>query len=777
MHIRPAPDGGSSPGRRGAALHERLVLAVAALFLCGHLAWLPRHLEDIDSLNFALGLREYDVAAHQPHPPGYPVFTLLARASAHLLSPLAGDLATRDALGMAVLAGLAGAIALLVLHRILRAIVPATGAAEDQAPLLVTALTATTPLFWLTGSRPLSDMPGLAAALACQLLLLRAGREAAPRRDALLAALACGVATGIRSQVTWLVVPLLAWLALRTWRRVDLGAALAVAAAALAGVLTWAIPMIAVTGGPGAYRAALTSQAGEDFDGVPMLVLQPGLRRLVMALSDTFLAPWGWWPLAVVMLTVAAAGVLALRRRGGVLQWLGLGFGPYAAYHLLFQETETTRYALPLVPVVATLVVVALLRWVPRRARLIAVVLGGIALGVSLQAHQQYVRTGATISEALRRMEAAALAATARPQVVMHRRVWAETRRARSVITPAPAFDVLPAHRALEWQGATAAWQEGDTPVWWLVDPRRGDRAAVDPRGLRLREHVGWPAPVSALLGGMRPHAFDWYDATAPQWVLLDGWGLTPELAGLSAAARQGPSQAGATALVRGQAGAATLMIGGRYLPQSDPVSAPALSVRLAGGDLPSVTLPRGSFAFTWVVPAGTTPSAVYSRLQVRARPATAGAEERVFLEQFDLQPWGVPVLALEAGWYEPERDAGTGRQWRWVADQSGLRIAGASGDVTLSIAGTYPRHYDREPVLEIFAGGQRVAAHTLPRPFHVEQRVTAQQLAEDGRLTWRVSPSFVAGDLTGTADARRLALEISSLRASPFVDTTTNDR
>ncbi len=131
---------------------------------------------------------------------------------------------------------------------------------------------------------------------------------------------------------------------------------------------TWAVPMVAMTGGVAAYRAALTSQAGEDFEGVPMLVLQPGLRRLAAALADSFLWPWGWWPLAVGMIVLALIGTLALRGRGRLATWLGLGYLPYLVYHLLLQETETTRYALPLVPLVATLVVVALLAWTPRLA-------------------------------------------------------------------------------------------------------------------------------------------------------------------------------------------------------------------------------------------------------------------------------------------------------------------------------------------------------------------------------------------------------------------------
>ena len=38
---------------------------------CRSLAWF---LDDIDAINFAMGVREFDIAKHQPHPPGYPVF-------------------------------------------------------------------------------------------------------------------------------------------------------------------------------------------------------------------------------------------------------------------------------------------------------------------------------------------------------------------------------------------------------------------------------------------------------------------------------------------------------------------------------------------------------------------------------------------------------------------------------------------------------------------------------------------------------------------------------
>jgi hypothetical protein len=745
---------------RGTAPLDRLVPGIAALFLCAHLAWLPRHLEDIDSINFALGLQHYDVAAHQPHPPGYPVFMVLARGVSTALAPLVPDPHTRAAVAMALLAGLAGALALLLLHRILLILLRDTSAdTHASTPGLVVLLVAAAPLFWISAARPLSDMAGLAAALACQWWLLRARWRLEPYRTALIAALVCGLATGVRSQVTWLAVPMLAWVTVGIARRFDLRAALGMAAASLAGVLAWAVPMVWMTGGLEAYRAALASQAGEDFEGVPMLFLQPGVRRLIAALLDTFVSPWGWWPVAVVVITLAIAGVLALRVRTALATWLALGFLPYLAYHLAFQETETTRYALPLVVPVATLAVLALVRWVPRQARVAGVLGAGLLLGVSLHAHQQYLETGATAAEAVTRLAASASAPG--DTVLMHRRVWAETRRARAALTPSPTYTLLPSPRSHEWQGALDVWRRGQREVWWLVDPRRGDRVAVDPRAFRLESRVRWPLPVAAVLGGMRPHAFDIHRVVSPQWMLRDGWGLSPELAGLSAAAGQGPSSTGSSALVRAHEVRSTLVVGGRHVA---PAGAPPATIEIRAGDryATRVEVPAGPFAIVRTLPslAGAEP---YVPLEVRAMGVQGS--ERIFLEQFDAQPEGTPVVALGQGWYEPERDVATGRQWRWVGDESHLDIAGGAGTVRMVVAGTYPRHYDRQPVLEMFVDGRRVARHELSRPFSLDQVLEVRSSDARTRVTWRVSPSFVAGEQTGTADARRLALEIGTLR------------
>jgi hypothetical protein len=57
------------------------------LFLLIHLPMRSAYLVNWDSVNFALGLDEFDLAHHQPHPPGYIGYIVLGR----LLRTITGD--------------------------------------------------------------------------------------------------------------------------------------------------------------------------------------------------------------------------------------------------------------------------------------------------------------------------------------------------------------------------------------------------------------------------------------------------------------------------------------------------------------------------------------------------------------------------------------------------------------------------------------------------------------------------------------------------------------
>src|SRR5438093_8436611 len=152
-----------APKRRWREGGEASVALLAVVFLSFHLPYLPASLEDLDSINFALGVREFDVAQHQPHPPGYPVFIFVAKA-ANAVAPTEVSALS----GVSIVAATLGVLAIAVLfHRL-----------DPDAPaawwFAATTLAATAPLYWFSAARPLSDAMGLAAAVAVQGLALSA---------------------------------------------------------------------------------------------------------------------------------------------------------------------------------------------------------------------------------------------------------------------------------------------------------------------------------------------------------------------------------------------------------------------------------------------------------------------------------------------------------------------------------------------------------------------------------------------------------------------------
>ena len=109
----------------------RLPAGLALAFVVLHLPFLPASLEDLDSINFALGIRDFDVAQHQPHPPGYPVFIFAAKLL-HLL--IGSEAAVLSAVGV-----LAGGLAVFALVALFETLDP-RGDTSDWTPLLAATL-------------------------------------------------------------------------------------------------------------------------------------------------------------------------------------------------------------------------------------------------------------------------------------------------------------------------------------------------------------------------------------------------------------------------------------------------------------------------------------------------------------------------------------------------------------------------------------------------------------------------------------------------------------
>lgn len=772
---------------------RKALVALALVFLAAHLPFLPPTLEDIDSINFALGVSDFDVARHQPHPPGYPVFIAVSRMSTAVLRRVGAD--APEVRGLAVWSTISGTALIWLLCALFRSLGhaghagagpawPAGDAARNRRAFWATVIAITSPLFWFTSLRPLSDMAGLACAVAAQALIVSVLRRRAGRAALMWGGLLAGLATGIRSQTCLLTLPLLAVALLSPVARRAKGDAprlglrirdrAAVVAAAGLGACAWAIPLIWASGGLSAYAGALGTQAGEDFSGVVMLWNVRSPRVAVDALVFSFLWPWGSLLTGAVVVAVAAVGAVRVGwQQPRVLLLLLVGFVPYAIFHLLFHEVVTVRYALPLIVPVAYLAASAL-EWPGRMVLPVGVVaLASVSLVLAVPASVAYAREGSPAFRAFRAVEGWPREGTAIREagsaVVDAVGLHAVARRAAQWEGGALPGRLLEAPHGREWLALVQEWRSHpQSSVAFVADPRRTDLALIDPVSRRLVQPYRWSFIEPPLVGGARPGNSDLYLMSPPRWMLDRGWALTAEVAGVTARDRLGPHRQPSVAWVRTGSEELLLMLGGRHLGAAGDPRA-RVSVRTNGRPLAMFDVSPGFFFNVIAVPAGTFASADgYVPLEVKSDAVGAGQEVPVALEQFDLQREGVPMIGAEQGWQEPEYDPRTGRAWRWTAERSTLWVRPVGRDVSLVLQGESPlRYFDAAPVVAVTVAGRQVARFSPSTDFRQVILLPADVLAAAaGRVVIESDKWFVPGERDGSPDKRRLALRIYSYSA-----------
>jgi hypothetical protein len=744
------------------------VLAFA--FALAHVPFIVSTLEDIDSVNFALGVRDFDVADHRPHPPGYPLYIAFGKVAV-AVSGLVGGVPAQSAIEARALSALSlvGALlAIVLLYYTWRAF-----ARHELRAVAATALTASCPLFWYLSVRPMSDVPGLAAALAAQACLALAwwrqqpdaggDRRLSPERMTasgqmiVLGALLSGLAIGFRSQNAMLTLPFLAGVLLDRTGRGVAGAMLGSAVALVLGGLAWGVPLLIASGGLNAYLAALGSQAGEDFAGVDMLYLNPAPRLAAFALLRTLIYPWDSLFLGGVIVGLAALGAVALLRRDPrTLAAVTLMAAPYLVFHLLFHDTNFVRYALPLVPPVAYLAVVGLECAGRRLALPIA---GALALWAISIAAPVLAGYASEQSPTVRALDAiAGLAATNPPGALAMHQTFRRPLQAEQLSVPAP---ILASPPRREWLELTRYWREGHTaPVWFLADPRRTDLALVDPSSRATRQEFTWAWQSLNDLGGMRPAAVHWYRMPAPGWFAEEGWALTPETAGVARLMGRSPSIGPISAWVRRRAVPVQVLVGGRHLgTPADPAVTFALAID--GVDVHTWQSNAGFFLEDFELPAGRLAGEGLAHLTIRAM-SREGSSVPTAIEQFDLQSSGALMWGYDEGWYEAEFNPGLG-VWRWTSERALLRILNAHDPVAVTLTVEPPqRYFDAPPTVRVRAGEQVVAETNFAEETTWRVVVPADVLQRaGGRLAIETNRTFVPADMSGQADQRQLGLRV----------------
>ena len=394
------------------------------------------------------------------------------------------------------------------------------------------------------------------------------------------------------------------------------------------------------------------------------------------------------------------------------------------------------------------------------------------SLAVAVPATLAYGREASPLFRALDEVGGAHARASAQgraPLLAMHHAV------ARSARIHPIAAAALPSPSGREWTGIVDHWlQGGQTPVWFLVEPRRTDLARFDPESQRVRMAYRWPVDEVTFVGGARPMTVDWVELKPPGWFVADGWALTPEMAGLAERERRGPSRGGVTAWVRRRPGEAVLLVGGRNLGAAgEPDVRFTLSIDERQAQQWSTAADPGFFLHTWRLAAGALAAGdgAFAKVTIAAEAADGSARPvRAAIEQFDVQPPEVAVRGFGPGWHEMEYAPATGLRWRWASERATLEVTAPPGaGVELVLRGESPlRYFDKAPQVRVLAGTIVLREFTPSSDFTERVVVPAGALAgAQGRIVIDTSEHFVPDDRSGNGDRRRLGLRIYDARVT----------
>ncbi|MDP9192979.1 MAG: hypothetical protein M3P06_14865 [Acidobacteriota bacterium] len=202
----------------GAVTQRRIVLWLAIVIGLTRFLAIARTMFDWDEGLFALGVRDYDVNNHQPHPPGYPLFIAAAKVIA---------LTGLDAFRCLQVVVLLGAVFLFpALYWLAREI-----GFEFRTAVAGAAVYAFLPNVWIYGGTGFSDVPATTIVFVACALLLRGRHDA---RALIAGAAVLGIAAGIRpANLIIGAVPAL----MATWSQIRAKSYRAVAAAMFLGAV------------------------------------------------------------------------------------------------------------------------------------------------------------------------------------------------------------------------------------------------------------------------------------------------------------------------------------------------------------------------------------------------------------------------------------------------------------------------------------------------------------------------------------------------------------
>jgi uncharacterized membrane protein len=258
-----------------------LALSLAALF--SRIPFRSEYLYHWDSVNFALGLKQYNILAHQPHPPGYFLYSMLGKSVNYFIQNENASL-----VWISLISGVFGIAAIYWLGHLIF---------DRRVGLLAALLTLVSPLHWFYSEVALSyqlEFFFVILIAGFAYILLSGKHKIWP-----WLAFVLGVAGGFRLNALIFLTPLwLICLVQLEWRKRILSVAILTAVS-----LAWVIPMLITTGGIQSYFTVMGDQGGYVLNNSSIFSITQIATNIVrtavfIAYGVTiggFIIIWGLW--------------------------------------------------------------------------------------------------------------------------------------------------------------------------------------------------------------------------------------------------------------------------------------------------------------------------------------------------------------------------------------------------------------------------------------------------------------------------------------------------
>jgi len=287
------------------------------------------YIEDPDSLRFALAVKDFDLAALQPHFPGYPVFVFLSKVLSFIIG--------KFSIAFSVIGGVSVFLIIYFALKINLTIV------KSIKPWLLVCLIFFNPLIWIMSNRYMPDLLGLAILVAAFYYLLK--------QEYLILFILTALLAGVRlSYVPALVLPVFYVLYIDK-KRIQL------IALAFLTFLIWFVPVLIDTGWSQLLHSANRQTEGHFYSwGGTVLTETLYLDRLLYFIRSIWAdGLGGFWPernqiTIITSLIFIISCLVAVNKIGKPNKLLAGSIIIYTLWVYFYQNiTFNSRHIMPLV--------------------------------------------------------------------------------------------------------------------------------------------------------------------------------------------------------------------------------------------------------------------------------------------------------------------------------------------------------------------------------------------------------------------------------------------